>query len=371
MAELPTRPEHLARRLGAGVGRGRSGQSSDPVRRSLERFRNQVRRRAAVTTSETFFRGLSRLGRLHPLSRPERHQVEVIEDVPYTDSGRPEHVLDIYRPAVRPGPHPVVLYVHGGGFRLLSKDTHWIMGLVYARFGYLVFNISYRLAPEHPFPAALEDACDAYRWVVEHAERYGGDLSRLVVAGESAGANLVTALTAATTYRRPEPWAQQVFDTGVVPAAAVPSCGIFQVTDTDRFHSRKPMPVWVKFVLEDVEASYLRDVDRADRSALELADPLLLFEAGRAPDRSLPPFFLPVGTRDPLLPDTRRLAAALAGLGSAAEARYYQGEIHAFHAMIWRRAARRCWQDTFAFLDRALRRAPGQSVTDSDDDAAA
>ena len=51
-----------------------------------------------------------------------------------------------------------MLYVHGGGFRILSKDTHWIMGLAFARRGFLVFNIGYRLAPKHPFPAAIADA---------------------------------------------------------------------------------------------------------------------------------------------------------------------------------------------------------------------
>ena len=106
-----------------------------------------------------------------------------------------------------------MFYVHGGAFHLLSKDTHWLMGLVFARFGYLVVNISYRLAPKHPYPAAIEDTCDAYRWLAQRVAALGGDPDRVVVAGESAGGNLITALTIAACQRRTEPWARAVFDT--------------------------------------------------------------------------------------------------------------------------------------------------------------
>ena len=61
-----------------------------------------------------------------------------------------------------------------------------------------------------------------------------------------------------------------------------------------------------------------------------------------------------VGTADPLLDDTRRLARALDRLCVPHQARYYPGEIHAFHAFVFRQAARRCWQDQFAFIDRYL-----------------
>ncbi|MFO0635528.1 MAG: alpha/beta hydrolase [Nannocystaceae bacterium] len=88
----------------------------------------------------------------------------------------------MYRPQGAAESRPVVLYVHGG-FRVLSKDSHWIMGLAFARAGYVVFNIGYRLAPRHPFPAALQDAAAALAWVHEHAARAGGDASRLVLAG--------------------------------------------------------------------------------------------------------------------------------------------------------------------------------------------
>ncbi|MDO9016879.1 MAG: alpha/beta hydrolase [Deltaproteobacteria bacterium] len=307
-----------------------------------------LRRSLGGTLVDGFFRGVSRAGALHPKADPRAHGVERIRDVAYLDDGLPEHRLDVYKPA-GPGPHPVLLYLHGGGFRILSKDTHWVMALAFARRGYVVFNASYRLAPANPFPAGLDDACAAWEWVLANAARYGGDASRVVVAGESAGANLATALTTAACYERPEAFAQRVFAAGVVPRAVVASCGLFQVSDTQRYRREHAMPWWIADRLEEVTDAYLAGTTAP---SLDLADPLCVFERGERPARPLPPFFLPVGTADPLLRDTRRMASALGALGATAEARYYPGGIHAFHAFVWRAEAQRCWRDTYDFLDR-------------------
>jgi acetyl esterase len=311
----------------------------------------RLRRRAGAALVDGFFRGASRLGRLHPHARPERHGVVLERDVEYLPGGQPEHRLDVYRPAqAGNGPLPLVLYVHGGGFRILSKDTHWVMGLAYARRGYLVLNASYRLAPKHPYPAAVEDVAAAYVWAVENAARLGGDPARLIVAGESAGANLVTSLAVMACYERPEPWARRVFRAGVVPRAVVAACGLFQVSEPRRFRRRFPqLAPFVEDRIVEVSEAYL---GRTRAESLDLADPLLLFERGERPLRPLPPFFVPCGTRDPLLDDTRRLEAALQKLGVTCEARYYEGEMHAFHALVFREPARRCWGHTYAFLDR-------------------
>src|SRR5262249_35146502 len=194
-----------------------------------------IRMKAGALVVDNAFRGLSRLGRLHPSADPRRHGVEVVRDVAYLPTGRREHTLDVYRPSERSGPLPVVLYVHGGGFRILSKDTHWLMALAFARRGYVVLNINYRLAPLAPYPAAIADGGPACVWVTGNAGRFGGDRTRLVLAGESAGANLVTALTVAATMHRPEPFARDVFETGVVPRAVLPACGLLQVSDPERF----------------------------------------------------------------------------------------------------------------------------------------
>jgi acetyl esterase len=256
-----------------------------------------------------------------------------------------------------------VFYVHGGAFHLLSKDTHWLMGLVFARFGYLVVNISYRLAPTHPYPAAIEDTCAAFRWMASRIRELGGDPDRVAVAGESAGGNLVTALTLAAVQERAEPWARAVYDCGIVPRAALPFCAMLQVSQPERFGQRRRLPFWIDGMLRDASSSYLHGHPNQPDPATELADPLRVIEdAAGVPHerverfpRGLPPFFAPVGTRDPLLDDTRRLEKALAQLNVPCEARYYPGGIHAFHAMVWDPAARRCWRDALAFLDRHVR----------------
>jgi len=312
----------------------------------------------------------SMLARRHPRARASRHGVEILRDLAYAPGGHPMHRLDVYRPKLRPGPWPVVFYVHGGAFSLLSKDTHWVMGLSFARHGYLVVNVSYRLAPEHPFPAAIADVCAAWRWTVANVEALGGDLGRIAVAGESAGGNLVTALTGATSMRRAEPWAREAYDTGLAPHATMPFCALLEVSNPQRFRAEltgvnRPFGPFIDRMLGNCSQCYLQHHDHGE--TIHLADPLVLFERaalGQAAfDRPLPPFFAAVGTRDPLLPDTRRLEKALVTLGVPCEARYYPGGIHAFHAMVWQKSARRCWEDALAFLDRHLRhRRPRHAV---------
>src|SRR5438045_9096901 len=120
----------------------------------------RLRIAAGALVANGFFHGAAAAGRLHPMARPRRHRVEVIRDVRYLPGPSRAHLLDVYRPttpAPDGRPWPVVLYIHGGAFRMLSKDTHWLMGLAFARRGSLVFNISHRLAPKHPFPPASAD----------------------------------------------------------------------------------------------------------------------------------------------------------------------------------------------------------------------
>jgi acetyl esterase len=315
---------------------------------------HRLRRQAGALIVDNFFRGISAAGRLHPRARLDRHSVEIIRDVPYLDDGSIDHRLDVYRPTNRPGPFPTVLYVHGGGFRILSKDTHWVMALAFARRGYQVFNINYRLAPRDRFPAAVEDVCAAYAWLAQNARAWDVDPSRLVLAGESAGANLVTALAVAAAFSRTEPYARAVFEAPVQPRAVLPYCGLLQVSDSERFWRKKPqLSTFLRDRISEVAGGYLGRAPHPP-SLMELADPLVLLESAAEPARPLPPFFAAVGTADPILDDTRRLKSALDSRGVACDARYYAGEVHAFHALVFRAAARRCWQDTFDFLDQTL-----------------
>lgn len=245
-----------------------------------------LRARAGRAVADTAWSAIAQAGRL-PNARPERHGVERIADVPYVDTGHAHHTLDVYRPNAKRGPLPVVLYIHGGGFRILSKDTHWLMAIAFARKGYVVFNINYRLAPTHPYPAAVEDACAALVWVMQNAGNFGGDAGRLVIAGESAGANLTTALAVAASWPRPEPWARRVWEVGARPAAAVPACGLLQVTDVDRFARRKRLPAFLHDRLREVEEAYVPAI-RPDGDARDLLGSAGMAGAG-GPSRAAAP----------------------------------------------------------------------------------
>ncbi|MFF5445718.1 alpha/beta hydrolase [Streptomyces sp. NPDC012888] len=102
----------------------------------------------------------------------------------------------IYRPdpARWPGPRPTVVYCHGGGFVLCDLDTHdtTVRHLVRAS-GSVAVSVDYRRAPEHPFPAAVEDTYAVLRWAAAHAGGLGGDPGALVLAGDSSGGNLAAA----------------------------------------------------------------------------------------------------------------------------------------------------------------------------------
>jgi acetyl esterase len=290
------------------------------------------------------------------VQRFTRDEVHVHRNIPYLGSGRKSHLLDVYVPEGKKGPLPVVMYVHGGAFVWCSKETHFLMAQLWARAGYVVFNVNYRLAPRNMFPAAIEDLCEALRWVHDNAARFGGDPRRIVLAGESSGGNLVSALTIACCSRREEPYARALFDAGIVPKAVVAACGILQVSQARRFSIRQQLPGVVRRILHLLPESYV-DLDGPwQEGDLDLLDPLVTFERSEYKfERPVPPFFIAVGTADPLLDDTRRMALALTRRGVPNEARYYPGEIHAFQFMYWRPLARQFWVDVFRFVDGQLR----------------
>jgi acetyl esterase len=311
----------------------------------------RLRRTLGAAITDGFFVGVTRATQRLPIAAPSFHGVEVIRDIPYLDSGQTHHLADIWRPKNATGALPVCLYIHGGRFAKLSKDTHWLFNLLFSRRGYLVVSINYRLAPEHRFPAAVEDVCAAWQWVLKNAERFGGDPTRIVVAGESAGGNLATSLALTTCYRRPEPFARAAFDLGAVPKAVMPACAILQVSNPERFQVRS---AYMQDRLHEVAEDYLHGVSLDADYGLDLADPIVMLERGLKPDRPLPPFFAPVGTWDILKDDTRRLAAALNRLNVQCEARFYPRGLHAFHGFVFTSQARQCWREAFAFFDQAL-----------------
>lgn len=290
---------------------------------------------------------------------PDRQTVParvIARDLPYTPGATIDQRLDVWAPIgpAPASPRPAVIYIHGGGFRILSKNTHWMMARAFAEQGFVVFNINYRLGPEHPYPTPLEDAAAALAWVHKNASKYGADPANITFAGESAGANLATSLALMCCYEGEQRWARDVFALGVTPRALVAACGLLHVSDTGRFAQRRLNPL-VMAPLLDACHTYMPPGHPSHPGVTPFSDPLLVLESARAPARPLPPIFAPVGTLDPLMDDTARLERAARKLGVTCQAPRYEGGVHSFMAFMWTARSRACWSDTFDFLAQHTR----------------
>jgi acetyl esterase/lipase len=116
--------------------------------------------------------------------------VEVEKDVEYGKGGDVALKLDLYRPKERTKPLPAVIFIHGGAWRSGSRDMYHYYCVKFAERGYVAATISYRLYRVAPFPAAVQDAKCAVRWLRANAEKLGVDPNRIGVAGGSAGGHL-------------------------------------------------------------------------------------------------------------------------------------------------------------------------------------
>ncbi|PYE87861.1 alpha/beta hydrolase [Phyllobacterium leguminum] len=210
---------------------------------------------------------------------------------------------------------PVIIYVHGGGWVLGSIDTHddLLRRLAKAANGCAVLGIDYRLAPEHPFPAPLEDVLAAVRFVAGGGLGAGFDAGRIALAGESAGANLVLGALLDQRDKGQRP---------VRTAALFFGCygldfGSYSYTHfgDGSFGLSLPSMRWFW-------AQYL---DKA--SVGPLAAPL------QADLDGLPPLYLGAGGLDPLLDDTLTLSRRLAETGVAHRLDFHPGVIHGFIQM--------------------------------------
>jgi acetyl esterase len=219
----------------------------------------------------------------------------------------------------RPGagrPLPALLYFFGGGWALGSIDTSDVIcRALAAETGCLVVTVGYRLAPEHPFPAAVEDCHAALRWVAANAAALGADPARLAVGGDSAGGNLAAAVTLLARADGDLALAAQLL--------------VYPNTDqlADDASLRAADDPWL-FNRHSV-AWYARHyLARPEDAAHPLASPL------RAADLTgLPPALVITAEYDPLRDQGEAYARRLADAGVPVELSRYPGMAHGFFAM--------------------------------------
>jgi acetyl esterase len=222
----------------------------------------------------------------------------------------------VHRPA-SPGPLPTLFWLFGGGWTLGSVDTaDGICRRLAKAVPCQVITVGYRLAPEHPFPAAVHDCHAAIRWIAGHADEFGVDPDRLALGGDSAGGNLAAAVTLlARAEGGPRFDAQLlVYPNTDQRADTAPA----RDSDDDPLLFNRRSVDWYR-------GHYLADpADAAD----PLASPLL------AEDLSgLPPALVITAEYDPLRDEGERYADRLREAGVRIELTRYPGMIHGFFAM--------------------------------------
>jgi acetyl esterase len=227
--------------------------------------------------------------------------------------------IRIYHPANAPvGPRPIILYYHGGGFVIGTIDTHDSIPRVLANgSGAIVISVEYRLAPEHRYPAGVEDAVASVLWAAEHGAEIGGNPSKLAVAGDSAGGNL--AAVAALRVRE------------TVGSALVAQALLYPVADhgnldvhpsradhADTFPIRKPLMAW----FHNHYFGHNEPMMEPDASPLHHSD-----LSGAAAT-----YIMTVGL-DPLMDEGKAYADALRAAGVEVEYRCRETTIHGFLQM--------------------------------------
>ena len=258
-----------------------------------------------------------------PKIRANRHQqsleLALSDEVTRTDimvpgpEGAPEVRLRVHRRAGAEGPAPCIFWMHGGGYVLGSPEQdderfdRWCQ-----RFDVVGVAVQYRLAPEHPYPAGVEDAYAGLRWVKEHGAEVGIDTGRVGIGGPSGGGGLAAALGLVVRDRAEFDIAYQLL--------------IYPMIDDTRssVSAGWDVPVWTPESNHFGWSSYLGDLFDTDEVPAHAAPT-------RATDLSgLPPTYIMVGTLDGFADEDIDYASRLNHAGVSVELHVYPGAPHGF-----------------------------------------
>ncbi|OHU95454.1 alpha/beta hydrolase [Mycobacterium talmoniae] len=220
----------------------------------------------------------------------------------------------IYWPPEPTDPAPVVVFFHGGGFVAGDLDTHDGTARQHAvGADAVVVSVAYRLAPEHPYPAAVQDSWAALQWVFAHADELGADPARLAVAGDSAGGTLSAVVAQqCRDDGGPRPVFQLLWYPATVYDASLPS-----------FSENANAPILDLKAVAAFTRWYAGDVD--------LRNPPPRMAPGRAENfADLPPAYIAVAGYDPLRDDGLRYGELLAGAGVPVQVDNAETLVHGF-----------------------------------------
>ncbi len=226
-----------------------------------------------------------------------------------------------------------IFYLHGGAYSMCSPQTHiGITGLLSELSGLRVLSVDYRLAPEHPYPAAIEDSVCAYQWLLKQ----GVSAQSIVMGGDSAGGGLAFAtLLELKRLHIGQPAA--VF--AISPWVDLAHTGETVKTKADED------PMFTEAGMDYMAKLYAQGAD--------LRSPLISPLYGDL--RGLPPALIHVGTREMLLSDSRRMAQALQKAGVDCMLKEWEGLFHVFHSAVYLPEARRANEEIAAFIKQHLR----------------
>jgi acetyl esterase len=255
-----------------------------------------------------------RLRRAATLAMPKRTSLHVVDRRVPGPAG--ELPVRIYRRFGLPEAAPAIVYLHGGGWVAGDLDSHdGTCRLLADESECIVVSVDYRLAPEHPFPAAIDDAVAAYRWVHDHAGELSIEPGRVGVMGDSAGGNLAAVI------------AQVTRDTDVPAPTA--QCLVYPSTDA-RFREPSHTIFAEGFFLTRASMEWFREQYLPDESDWDspLAAPI------EQPDlRGVAPALVVTAGFDPLRDEGRRYAERLADAGVPTRYRCYDDMAHGFFGM--------------------------------------
>lgn len=242
-----------------------------------------------------------------------------MQDVRNLQIAGPEDALPlrIYTPTASTTPLPIILYFHGGGWVLGDLDSHDnLCRTLAAKTNAIVVAVDYRLSPENIFPAALEDATKALRWIVANAQSCNGDAARIAVAGDSAGGTLAAALSLQVRDQQGPAIAAQVL--------------LYPAVDLSNLERPSTQQFAKGLFLSKERMAWFIDQYVPDKAARSnpLVSPLLADD-----HRQLPAALVITAEFDPLRDEGEAYAAALKQAGVETRQQRYDGVLHGFASM--------------------------------------